>query len=392
MQISGMEMAMTAVQKYLAGPLGATARLLRAADPQDTVCFEYGGRTVTVWFSRNIVCDEPPEWVRITAGPHQRLYSTPIGYQLAEVGSLGRTSSILYLQSEQELLDILEAARLQLQMTPWQRAPRASLPTDVPQAREVVQAELAGPLGATAYISSRHQSIIFFQCDVGQVLVSFSTRLAEGRPSTWVHISIDWDQYVYATREGYAVASQRVPYEIHHYLRDLGDLLEVLRGARAAFAAKHFLHEPPIPVLSDAVVGAVRAHFVAPLGIRAEVETHTLGKDEPTVLITTDGVAQYLLGFDPAFLEDEDQGQWVIVIIEPDEGEGKYLCEPSTGLRIVDANRNDHDLTGHRLPVAGFGGLAERLEEWAACVAAWQAARAQWVRPVLRVLRNSGQR
>ncbi|HYF76983.1 MAG TPA: hypothetical protein VD973_07630 [Symbiobacteriaceae bacterium] len=392
MQISGMETAMTAVQKHLAGPLGATARLLRAADPQDTICFEYGGRTVTVWFSRNIVCDEPPEWVRVTVGPHLRLYDTPFGHQLAEVGSLGRSSSILFLQSDQELINILEAARRQLQNTPWQRAPRVSLPTDVPQARELVQAELAGPLGATAYISSRHETIIFFQCDVGQVLVEFSTRLAEGRPSTWLRITIDWQQNVYATHTGYALASQRVQYDCHHYLRDLGDLLEVLRGARAVFATKHFLYEPPLPVLSDAVVGAVRAHFVAPLGIRAEVETHTLGRDQPTVFITADGVTLYLLGFDPAFLEDEDRGKWVMVIIDPDDGEGKYLCEPSTGLRIVNANHNDHDLTGHRLPVAGFGGLAERLEEWASCVAAWQEARSHWVKPALRVLRNSSQR
>lgn len=392
MQISGMEMAMTAVQKYLAGPLGATARLLRAADPQDTICFTYGGRTVTVWFSRNIVCDEPPEWVRITAGPHERLYPTPFGYYLAEVGSLGRTGSILFLQSDQELIDILEAARSQLQASRWQRAPCVSLPTDVPQARELVQVELAGPLGATAYVSSRHESLIFFQSDIGQVLVNFSTRLTEGRPSTWVSISIEWQQYVFATPTGYALASQRVPYEVHHYLRDQGDLLEVLRGARAVFATKHFLEEPPVPVLSDAVVGAVRAHFVAPLGLRAEVETKTFGKDEPTVFITADGVTQYALSFDPAFLEAEDCGRWVTVVIDPDDGEGKYLCEPSTGLRIVDANRNDHDLTGYQLPVAGFAGLAERLEEWAACVAAWKAARANWVKPVLRVLRNSGQR
>lgn len=387
-----METAITVVQEHLAGPLGATARLLRAADPQDTICFEYGGRTVTIWFCSHIAVDEPPEWVRVTVGPHQRLYRTPFGYMLAEAGSLGRSSSILFLQSDQDLLDILQATRLQLQMTPWQRAPRASLPTDVSQARELVQTELAGPLGATAYISSRHETIIFFQCDVGQVLVQFSKRLAEGRPSPWLRISIDWEQYVYATPTGFAIASQRAPLDMHHYMRELGDLLEVLRGARAALAEPHFLHEDPVPVLSAAVVGAVRAHFVAPLGLQADVETETLGRENPTVFVMADGVTRYMLSFDPAFLEDEDQGQWVVVVIDPDDGEGKFLCEPSTGLRIVDANRNGHDLTGHQLPVAGFAGLAERLEEWAACVAAWEHARANWVRPTLRVLRNSSQR
>ncbi|MDF2628656.1 MAG: hypothetical protein K0R39_2487 [Symbiobacteriaceae bacterium] len=392
MQITTMEMAMRIVQEHLAGPLGATARLLRAVDPQDTICFEYGGRTVTVWFDRQIVVDEQPAWVRITVGSQLRVYQTVIGYQLVEVGSQGRTSSMLPIQSCDELVDILGAVCRQLQMLPWKRESRAPLPTTVSDAREIVQVELAGPLGVTAYISSNHETIVFFQCDVGQVLVEFSTRLAEGRPSTWVRISIDWQQYMYATTDGYAIASQRAPHDIHHYLRDQGDLLEALRGARAAFALKYFLYEEPLPVLSAAIVGAVRAHFVAPLGIRAEVETQTLSVRSPAVFVMEDGETQYLLSFDPAFLEDEDQGEWVMIVLDPDEGEGKYLCEPPTGLRIVDANRNGHDLTGYRLPVAGFAGLAERLEEWAAYITAWRQERANWVRPVLRVLRNSGER
>lgn len=242
MSVCDMQSALRMVQQHLAGPLGATARLILICGPEDSVGFEYRGTPVSIWFEREIIAGRSPRWVKVSVGPCLRLYHGPQGYLLAEAGALGLQGSLLYPKSDEEIVEILQAARSCLRDTLWRRAPKSPLLNNPQDALKLVQAELTDPLGAKATVDGEDPCTVVFKHRKDRLFVQFPRALAVGIVPDFVRVGIEWGVYLRSSPDGFAFVHEsalKPSDDITHHVREFGDVLEALRGARAALEANH---------------------------------------------------------------------------------------------------------------------------------------------------------
>jgi len=369
-EINSIRAVLSAAQEYVAGPLGATAKLTSVRGAEEGVTFDYAGVPVQIWLDQRFGRNRPPFWMRVSFGPFQRLYRSEEGYVLAEGGTLPRQGSLLPAASDEQIIEILQGTLAVLQQTKWQRQPRPPVIARPREALQAVQTELAGPLGASAQPGEDEPELIAFEHQGRDVEVQFPQGFTSGMLPAWIRVSLNWRDYLCLTGEGYTFVSQaaaaEAAWEITHCVRGYGDILEVLRGARYALDGDHIRSGVPRRSIPAEVLAAIEEHFAAALAQHTTVTDRTGTDGTALVQIETANTQKYLLRLDPGFLQDGFAGRWASVALQ--EGDQvRHLCRSEAGFALVTGREGSHTW---RLATGGLPGLRQLLHDSAAFLSA----------------------